>query len=1072
MATATNLRILRTISSGMTLYRKLRYLTSFVLLLSLAGKGWSYAWDPDPADGAIYEDTWVSLVWQAGDHAVSFDIYFGENYDDVRDGTGDAFQANESSTFFVVGFPGFAYPDGLVPGTTYYWRIDEVNDLHPDSPWIGDVWSFMVPPMTAYAPEPADGAEFVDPNVTLSWQPGLRAVSHTVYFSAILDYVNYATGGISQETATYTPDLLELGETYYWRIDEFDGITTHKGDVWRFTVGAGAPTETGGRIIYVDDDANGVNDGSNWADAYIFLQDALTAARTIQKPVEIRVAQGIYKPDQEVIQRHGDRSAAFQLINGVAIKGGYAGLGEPEPDARDVDLYKTILSGDLNGDDELYFINNLENSYHVVVGSGTDETAVLDGFTITAGNADLILGSQGGGGMRNEYCSPKLANLTFSSNTTQPRWGGSGGGGMYNADSSPIMNNCDFTENITNASGGGMYNERSNPRLVGCTFSYNYSEGGGGMYNLDSSPVLDNCAFIGNVVDRSGGGILNERSSPRLNECTFIYNWSEAGAGISNYVDSSPTLNNCKFSGNLAILIGGGVQITKSSATLTDCIFLENTASSGGGIVNGSSDSEIVSCTFVNNRVRSNGGGIASSGSDSKLVLTNCIITNNVAGVVDGTWGAGGGLFNSDGSNLKLTNCIITSNHSTGSGGGFSNERDAALILINCIIGSNKAAIDDALYIGGGGIYNINGESISLINCLITGNTAKNGSGGGFYNSNWNWTNWSTLTNCTLMNCTFVGNSAENGDSIACDSRKQEIPGTLQLTNCILWNSSDEIWNNDNSTITVTFSDVYGGWPGEGNIDTNPLFVDADGEDNIFGTDDDDLRLSPDSLCIDTGDNSAIPQSIVADLDGNPRIVNETVDMGAYEFRLPPTSELHYLGQVTASGDDGYAFKETFQNLDTDFLKIGSSPFAKPPYYYVSGMVFRNVDIPRGAEITSARLKICAYTYQLTDITFGKIEAESADNAAAFGISRNIAALPTTSTSVQWNIIELWAADTWYESPDIADVIQEVIDRDGWSANNSLAIIYSGRSEGGYRNFSSYDRGSDYAPKLEITYIP
>jgi len=1062
---------LQTISLRTTLSKKLLYLTSFVLVLSLAGKGWSYAWNPNPADGTIHEETWVSLVWQPGDYAVSFDIYFGENFDNVKHGIGDTFQGNESPTFFVVGFPGFTYPDGLVPGTTYYWRIDEVNDLHPDSPWIGDVWSFMVPPITAYDPEPADGAEFVDPDMTLSWQSGLGAISHTVYFSDIFDYVNYASGGIPQETATYTPALLESGKTYYWRIDEFDRITTHKGDVWSFTVGAGVPPEIEGRVIYVDDDANGANDGTSWADAYIFLQDVLTAARTVQKPVEIRVARGIYKPDQGVFQTLGDRRATFQLINGVAIKGSHAGFGEPEPNARDIDLYKTILSGDLNGDDEPYFMNNSENSYHVVMGSRTDETAILEGFTITAGNADLILGSQGGGGMRNEYGSPKLANLTFSSNTTQPRWGGSGGGGMYNADSSPIMNNCDFTGNITNESGGGMYNERSNPRLVECTFSYNYSERGGGMGNSYSSPIMSNCSFIGNTVDLSGGGIYNSQSNPRLVECTFIYNWADGGGGMGNYGYSSPTLSDCKFFGNLAVSGGGGINNIRSTPALTGCIFLENTASSGGGIFNHSSDSEIVSCTFVDNRVRSNGGGIFNN-SDSNSTLTNCRIIGNVAGVVNGTWGAGGGLCNSYSSNLKLTNCIITSNHSTGSGGGFFNERDASLMLINCTIGSNIAAIDDVGNSGGGGIYNTNGKSLSLINCIITDNAVKNGSGGGLYNRSWDWTSRATLTNCTFTNCTFARNSAESGDSISCDSYKQELPGTLQLINCILWNSSDEILNNDDSTITITYSNVYGGWPGEGNIDTNPLFVDVDGADNIFGTDDDDLRLSPDSLCIDAGDNSVITQSIVTDLYGNPRIVNETVDMGAYEFRLPPTSELYYVGQVTTSEDDGYAFKDMFQNLDTDFLRVGSTSFTKPPYYYMSGMVFRNVEIPRGAVIVSARLKICAHTDQLTDITFGKIEAESADNAASFSISRHITSLPRISTSVHWDLIEPWSPDTWYESPDIADIIQEVIDRDGWSANNSLAIIYSSRSEGGYRNFSSYDRGSDYAPKLEITYLP
>jgi hypothetical protein len=175
--------------------------------------------------------------------------------------------------------------------------------------------------------------------------------------------------------------------------------------------------------------------------------------------------------------------------------------------------------------------------------------------------------------------------------------------------------------------------------------------------------------------------------------------------------------------------------------------------------------------------------------------------------------------------------------------------------------------------------------------------------------------------------------------------------------------------------------------------------------------------------------------------------------------------------QVAASEDDGYAFSDTAQNLDTDYLRVGSSSFAKPPYY-MSGMVFRNVNIPQGTRILSARLKIRAHTSRLTDVAYGMIQAEAANNAATFGSSRHIASVPRTSASVNWDLDQPWSVDAWYESPDIAEVIQEVINRGGWSPNNALAILYSTRSEGGYRNFSAYDRGSDYAPVLEITYVP
>ncbi|MFB0551975.1 MAG: hypothetical protein ACETWQ_01570 [Phycisphaerae bacterium] len=192
--------------------------------------------NPEPADGALIADTWVTLGWRSGDFAISHYIYLGENFDDVNDGTPDSsgFQGNQTSTFFVVGFPGYPYPDGLVPGTTYYWRIDEVNDTEPNSPWKGDVWSFAVPPKTAYAPDPTDRAELVNPDVELSWTAGFGSKLHTVYFGDNFDDVNNAAGGLTQGETSYTPGTLKMAKTYYWRVDEFDAIETHKGNVWSF----------------------------------------------------------------------------------------------------------------------------------------------------------------------------------------------------------------------------------------------------------------------------------------------------------------------------------------------------------------------------------------------------------------------------------------------------------------------------------------------------------------------------------------------------------------------------------------------------------------------------------------------------------------------------------------------------------------------------------------------------------------------------------------------------------------------------------------------------------------------
>jgi hypothetical protein len=197
------------------------------------------AFDPDPQDGAIHPDLFASLSWKAGDFAASHDVYVGDNFDDVNDGTHDSetFRGNQGLNvmFYITGFPGYAYEEGLVNGKTYYWRIDEVNDSHPDSPWKGRVWSFTVPPKTAYAPAPADGAESVDLDVTLSWTPGYGSRLHFIVFGEDFDDVNNAVAGVPTGPPSYKPGPLGLAKTYYWRIDEADGVDTHKGKVWSFT---------------------------------------------------------------------------------------------------------------------------------------------------------------------------------------------------------------------------------------------------------------------------------------------------------------------------------------------------------------------------------------------------------------------------------------------------------------------------------------------------------------------------------------------------------------------------------------------------------------------------------------------------------------------------------------------------------------------------------------------------------------------------------------------------------------------------------------------------------------------
>ncbi len=201
----------------------------------LGSAGFPFSRGPEPEDGTILESTWANLKWKPGDFAVSHDMYFGTSFDDVNNGAEGTFVGNMAGTFQVVGFPGFPAGDGLLPGTTYYWRIDEVNDANSSSPWKGEIWSFFVPPRTAYQPAPADTANFVASDVTLTWKAGFDGKLHSVYFGDNADDVANATGALPQTDATFAPGALEMEKTYYWRVDEFDGAATHKGNVWSFT---------------------------------------------------------------------------------------------------------------------------------------------------------------------------------------------------------------------------------------------------------------------------------------------------------------------------------------------------------------------------------------------------------------------------------------------------------------------------------------------------------------------------------------------------------------------------------------------------------------------------------------------------------------------------------------------------------------------------------------------------------------------------------------------------------------------------------------------------------------------
>ncbi len=357
-----------------------------------------------------------------------------------------------------------------------------------------------------------------------------------------------------------------------------------------------APVAAAG-IKYVNVNAVGSNNGSSWANAYTSLQTALTGALSGD---QIWVAAGSSKPTTNT-----DRSISFNLKTGVAIYGGFAGT-ESLLTERNPATHVTILSGDIGtvGDTS-------DNSYHVVNGSSTINSAILDGFTITAGNADGVNPNDRGGGMLIiTGASPTLANLIFSANHASEN-----GGGMANHGSSaPSLTNVTFSGNSANK-GGGMYNINANPTLTDVAFNNNASSNlGGGMYNTDGgAPTLTNVTFKGNTAVNAGGGMRNILSHPILVNVTFSGNSAPVGGGMQN-LGANPSLTNVTFSGNTA---GGAIDNTSSNPTIRNSILYGNT---GGEIVN-SSSTPVVTYSIVQ-------GGYAGTGNLDADPLLGALANN------------------------------------------------------------------------------------------------------------------------------------------------------------------------------------------------------------------------------------------------------------------------------------------------------------------------------------------------------------------------------------------------------------------------------------------------------------
>jgi len=582
--------------------------------------------------------------------------------------------------------------------------------------------------------------------------------------------------------------------------------------------GIGSAFVQAGVVRHVDDGAPG-GDGASWAGAYRFLQDALNDPAA----TEIRVAGGLYRPDQGAAVTPGDRAAAFSLREGVSLLGGYRGLaGGGDPNDRDVAAFESVLSGDLAGDDGPDFANVGENSLHVLQSVGGVGSRLLDGFTITGGNADGAGAAGEGGGLRHTVRVLKAVDCRFLTNRAAK------GASIYAQGTTTQLElvRCELSGGLATADGGGLYSYSVIPtKLTGCTLADNTaaSNGGAAYYRFGIGQVAD-CSITDNFANRGGGFYLTS-SSPSFTDTLFQGNRTpmgvnQYGGGVYMVEGSSSSFTRCTFIDNHGSPGGGIAALYNYAApTLRDCLFFGCSSASGGGgaVALGAGEPLLERCTFVGNSATY--GGAVSNGTDAETLMRNCRFLGNTATSA----GLGGGALYTSG-RADLRGCFFSGNHTASNGGTLSLS-------------------------GAAGVT-------ALLSCTLAGNSAA-GEAGGIYDGHVDHT--VVIRDCILWNNTDSGPLDESAQLRAF------------------------AWFN----VQVNFSIVQGWsstFTGSNNSGANPQLADPDGPDGAPGTADDRPHLSAASPAINAGEPSFPSVLLGADLDGHTRVLCGRVDIGADEF--------------------------------------------------------------------------------------------------------------------------------------------------------------------------------------------
>ncbi len=631
-----------------------------------------------------------------------------------------------------------------------------------------------------------------------------------------------------------------------------------------------APTAAAQMVLYVDGNATGAGNGSSWCNAFVHLQSALAVAGGIAGSEEIRVAQGTYRPDRGTGQTVGNRLATFPLPDGVTLLGGFAGCGAADPEERDFVAYETILSGDLNGNDGPDFANYADNSYHVVTYAVPNAYAVLDGFTVSGGNADGTgppgtVTNQGGavhirqGQTKCIAGGPVLRNCRFRANWADHH------GAVNDHGFATRIENCSFEDNYAGTQGAGLLVHSGSPTITHCKFINNVTLGdGGGLWMshdpdpscpATNAPYIVNSLFTGNHADR-GGGAYNEFSSPTLDGCTFTANsMVSRGGGLYHTFGNATVLNSTFQDGfrpdpTLARGWGAGIYIREATLTLRNSVIARNSSYHVGGIFNAFGGTIFAeNCTFWGN-ISNHTGDLRNEG---RATLVNCTFRPYYSDNYNYAWWPVSGVAVENLENIDVVNCHFERRNSGWYGGSALKSGGGTASVSNSLFIKNHRSGSS----GSGGVIRVTGGTLQLLNSSLVGNDEAYSQSPLVY----------TAADTVVSNCIFWLNGAGALFEIG--------GGTLRVEHCLTESSAH---------------------PGVGNIAGDPLFMDMNGPDGILASPDDNWRLAPGSPAANAG-NSAVLGADVGDLDhdgntseatpfdfeGNPRVAAGALDLGAFE---------------------------------------------------------------------------------------------------------------------------------------------------------------------------------------------